>query len=396
MSSSTSLELEQIQSGFDELRTAERTFNVELNGALPLSDLRDDQQTSGYATITDNESEYRLNHTTAGDFVRLASSRRGSYQPGTVMEGGIGIRLDTNSISGDGKGVWGLFDMDETNTENIKNGMVFGLDKDGLFVEVIKDSTSKEKVYESNFNRAEDSNIDLTDGNIFQIKFLYYGYGVISFQRVKQSGTGFQEVETLHETRLKGETSVLNPNMKIGALAKSSSTTGDFSIYVGGRQISVQGKQFKRTRINSGRVEGKSIGSSFEPILSFRKKQGFREINTEVFGLSVLSDQDIVVQVRLDATITGGTNPSFGSLDEQSDSETSFELDTSATQIDTSTGVKIYETLVSGGSKNKDAEHGNVTGVPTEVADEGTVTFAAKHLGSAATIDFLGQMTERF
>jgi len=386
--------LEQNTSGFDEIRTAERTFNVELNGALPLTDFRDEQQTSGSGNIVDNESEYRLHHTTAGDFVRLASARRGSYQPGTQLQSGIGIRMDTSSISGDGVAYWGYFDMDETNTENIKNGLLYGLDKDGFFTEVIKDSTSKHKTYQKNFNKNSGSDIDLTDGNIFQLQFSYYGYGLIKFQYVdSQTGSSDQTVIDLHTVRLAGETSVLNPNLKVGALAKSSSNTGDFSVHVGGRQVSTIGEQFNRTRITTDRVESKSIGNSFEPIISFRKKQSFREVVSEIFGFSCISDQDIVLQIRVDADLTGA---SFGSLSEQPDDETAFEADTSATAVDTSTGTKVYETLVSGGERINSSALNNLRGVPVYVQDEGTITFAAKHISSSATVDFIGQIKERF
>ena len=389
---------EDALSAFDEKRVAEREPVINLNGSLPLSNLRDETQTSGSATTTDENSEFRIHHTTAGDFGRISSAARGVYVPGTPAEVGIGIRLDTSSISGDGVAYWGYFDMQisgGSNTENIDDGILFGLDSSGFFVELIKNGSSEKKVYEENFNIAPSPGIDLTDGNIYQIEYSYYGYGLIKFQRViAKEGAHFQEVQNLHSMRIEGDTFVEKSNLQVGALAKSSTGAGDFSIFMGGRQYSTVGKFTPRVRLNSGRRSGVSItSSSFTPILSLRRKEAFRDVATEVFGFSAITDVNAIIQVRINSTLTGA---SFGSLQEQPDDETSIQLDTSATAVDTSTGIKIYESSLSGGNQGSDTFLTQDQNLLVDVPDEGIITFAIQGLSNGNVEVMTAQIKERW
>jgi hypothetical protein len=133
-------------SQFSEKRIAERTPVISLDGSQPLSLLRDRQQTSGSGAVTDEGSEFRVRHSGSGDFARCASQARGIYVPGVPAEVGIGIRTDfeANELSDDEVAEWGYFDMvlsGDSDTETVNNGLLFGVDANGLYVRVVKNGS---------------------------------------------------------------------------------------------------------------------------------------------------------------------------------------------------------------------------------------------------------------
>jgi len=385
-------------SQFDQLLTTNKTPVISLNGALPLSDLRDEQYTANTGTIVDNRSEFRLHHQATGDFVRFQSQERGNYQPGFAFESGIGIRMDTTTLTGDSLAYWGYFQIDNNNPQTIQEGLVFGLDQNGVFVEVIKDSVSKEKVYTDQFNIRPNYSIDLTNGLVFQITFTYYGYGQILFQVINTDTIGSDRLRqnniNLHSVVLDNETSLDRVNLKVGALCKSSTGTVDYSLYIGGRQMSIIGIPRRRNRINSGRVESVSINNTFSPVLSLRKKSTFSQISVSFNSIKALCDTDAIIQLRLNATITGGTSPNFGDLDEQSSSETAMELDTSADTVDLSTGVKIYESFISSNTVGNSTGFSNLDIDEFGIPDDAVLTVVVRTLSGTGILDLIALVNE--
>jgi hypothetical protein len=374
-----------LTTAFRELNVVNRTPIIELNPVMPLSDLRDDQQTSGSASITNKESEFKLTHSAAGDFVRLASSSRGRYQPGTIAEVGAGIRFSSSPpTSGDYTVKWGLLEMNTSSTETIENAALFGHDKDGFFVEVIR-AQSSTKIRESNFNQLANPSIDFTKGYVFRIQFGYYGYLPLRFQWVeKQTGEIDAETKDLHTFIPEGETSLENTNMKVGAVINSSSGTGSFDVFLAGRQYTIIGNYEPRSRVTPESVTGVSVGTSgWTQLISFKKKSGFREVPVDFESFSANTDNDI--QIRL---IRGNTlsNDSFGSLTNVPDGETAVEVDTSADG--TTGGRKTHEDIIAGGGKGKVTQGGSVKGeVPVDIVDEGIITLEAQAIDSSATVD---------
>lgn len=382
---------------FNEKLFAERTPIIELNGAYPVSDLRDDQQTSGSGAITDSGSEFRVRHQASEDFARLASASRGRYQPGNSAECGIGVRFDSVPTSGDFVAYWGYFDMEldgnNNNKETIKNGIVFGVDKDGTFVEMIKDGVSQDKVYQGNFN-IRNSDLKLKDGNIFQIEFTYYGYGPIKFQYLETSEDGVREVYDLHVMQRKGATTLSNSNLQVGGLVKSSNTGEDFSMFIGGRQFAIIGDYRPRSRTNSEFVttSGDTVGTSgFTPIISFRRKASRRETAVAVLGFDVSNNTDQIIEIRVKGTLT---NASFGDLSNQVSGETALEVDTSATDIDTTTGVQVYQ-LYAPSTGNKNTFKATQTGeLFVDVPDEANITFSSKAVSTDGDISINPRIEE--
>ena len=390
------VQLPQGFTGFQEQRTAEKTPIIELNGSLPLSDLRDEQQTSGSGSVSDNEAEYELDHTASGDFVRLASASRGRYQPGTIAEVGVGIRFNSSPpTSGDYTARWGLFDMEHnsgSNQETINNGILWGRDKTDNFVEVIRSGTSIHKTYQGKWN-GEDISYDLTEGRIFELDYSFYGYNIIRWLFVAGDTTDEQsDVKVVHTFKPSQQTSLANTNLQVGAVLKSSSTTGQFKVNVGGRQYNVVGQYRPRTRTTAESATGVTVGTSgWTQLLSFQKKSGFRQIAVDFQGFIANSSSDIVVRTIRDPSLD--SNASFGSLTEIPTGETALEKDTSAT--DATGGRKTPTTIIPGGSTGQETKSKDAAGeVPVDVVDEGILTIEAQAIDSEATVDLVGKMKE--
>lgn len=383
---------------FEEVKTAQATPVVNLNGVFPVNDLRDEVQTANSGSVTNSDAEYRVHHTAAGDFARFVSAERGDYQPGKGCEAGSGIRFDTESISGDGVGYGGYFDMEHTNgtnSQNIREGFLFGLDKFGFFVEVVSGGSSKHKVYETKFNRNKRVG-SLTDGYVFQVDFPYYGHGLVKFyQVVGKTGDKQGKKRLLHTYKSNGETSLKSPNLQVGALVKSSTATGDFSIYVAGRQFSINGKYIPNKRNVSQTTTGAAYSTaSFTPIVSFQKKSDFREVAAQVKDFLGSIDQDAIMEVRLNGTLTGAN---FGIPSRTNSSDTAFNTDTDATAIDTTTGVKLHETFIESGQGNKPGDIISPNQLFGSVPDEGIISFSLMSTTTSdGTADFTAQLQERW
>lgn len=391
---------EKNQGEFNNKIVTERTPIIELNGVMPLSELRDDIQTSGGGSVTDNGSVYQLGHDSAGDFAKLTSSERGRYIPGNSAEVGVGMRLDTTPSNGDMEAIWGYFHMgvDESDqpTTNIQDGFFFGMDTSGLFVQVVKNgSTIHGKTYKNNWNIRPNIDIDLTHGHVFQVHYTYYGYGLITFQMIESEPGKEQRLIDLHSVRITGETSLGNSNLKVGGLLKSTNTSDTLRMEMAGRQFSTVGKFEPNVRITTESREGQTIGTeSYTPIMSFRRKPDERQTPLELYGFEILSDNDIITDIRIDGGLGGGA--SFTDISNQLSGETSVEVDTSATSIDTSQGVKLIENLVSGGSGGNNTDLSQLDNLPLSLPDRSVVTLSARAISAEATVSSVFKIREEF
>jgi hypothetical protein len=322
-------------SQFGALQTVERTPVIELKSTYGLSAFRDVVSVAGSGTVTHAgvglASEFTVATTANGaDSAALDSAERGRYMPGSAGEIGIGIRLASATRTGSQKAEWGAF------SDN--NGLIFGLDATGFYVAVRKSGVDT-IIRQADFNRDKfDSSgpsgltLNLLDGNIFQCDFTWYGYGTIIFGIVTTDANGTQRKYKLHEFTPTNETSMQNPNLPIRAKVTNSGTAAAQTMYVAGRQYSIVGKFNPNRRANGHFRETAltGIGTTFVPVLSFRRKVNCEAISATTEGFEALAGQAMYWQIRLNGTLTGA---SFGTPANTTESETCMEVDTSATAI---------------------------------------------------------------
>ncbi|WP_371017507.1 hypothetical protein [Pseudalkalibacillus sp. JSM 102089] len=343
-----------VSSQFDELRIAERTPIVELTSVYGVSAIRDIVTTTGGGTVTNDATEYSVSTSTGGtDAATLDSALRGRYEPGYAGEAGIGIRLPSLP-TGTQVTRWGLFDD--------QNGGYFGRNATDTFVAVRRGGVDT-VINQSSWNvdpldgsGPSGATLSLSKGNIFQIFFTWYGYGVIEFRVVLPDPTTLaQEVITVHRYSPTGETSFVDPNLPLRAQVDNDGTSSALSVFVGGRQYGIVGRYNPIYRVTSERRTVSGIGATLTPLISFRRKSVFpagsgraNSVQISLEGIQVISSLDVAYQVLIGGTING----SFGNFPTANtnipNTETALEVNNTATTY--TAGEVVFQGATSGGS----------------------------------------------
>lgn len=328
-----------ISSQFDELIVSEKTPIVELTSAYGLSILRDSVTTAGDGTVTNDATEFNLSNTTNGtDSAILESVLRGRYEPGFAGEAGIGVRIPILPI-GNQIGRWGFFDD--------QNGAFFGVDSTNVFV-VIRRGGSDTTFPQSSWNvdrldgtGSSGATLNLSKGNIFQIVFTWYGYGVVEFRVViPNPATLAQEVITVHRFSPTGQTSFIDPNLPLRAQIDNNGTATSYTLFVGGRQYSIIGKYDPTFRVTSERRRVTNLTSTLTPVLSFTRKAIFpsgsartNSVQVDLEEINIISSVDLSYQVLVGGTLDGAfiNYPTATTI--IPDSETALLVNNSSTTI---------------------------------------------------------------
>lgn len=378
-------------SQFEEVRTVEKTPVIELSSSFPISILRSIVTVAGSGSTSSSAGEHLLSTTASGsDSVILDSAERGRYMPGYSAECGVGVRIPTMPV-GSQNVLWGYTDGTD--------GVYFGVDATGTYVARLSGGVET-KVYQTDWNvdkldgtGASTLTLDLSRGNVFQILFTWYGYGVIEFEIIKVDVLGRQRKIIVHRMNVSGSNSIQEPNLPIRIKVSNGGTATAFSAYVGGRQFSIVGKYNPNQRTTAAnRMNVAAIGSTVVPFLTLRKKSTFLDVPFRLQGIDIVTTSDALVQVYLASTLTGA---SFGSIPNTVESETCLELDTSATAM--SGGHVIYSFFVgASGSGNSRTGSDGESGLSINLPESQTVTLAIRSLTGTITASGLMRMSEEW
>lgn len=276
-----------------------------------LSNLRDIVSTLGAATVGSNNTEFQLTTTASGaDTAILQSSERGRYESGYAGEAGIGVRLPV-APTGTQVVRWGLFDD--------QNGLFFGQSvANGIFI-AVRRAGFDTIIPQASWNvdtldgtGPSGATLSLAKGNIFQILFTWYGYGVIEFRVVIPDPTTLaQEVITVQRFSPSGQTSLADPNLPLRAEISNSGTASALNLFVGGRQYSILGRYSPVFRITSERRTVTATGA-LTPVLAFQRKATFpagsgrtNSVSVKLEGIDLVTSDDIYYQIILGGTING-------------------------------------------------------------------------------------------
>ncbi|CAM4526859.1 hypothetical protein [Paenibacillus xylanexedens] len=341
-----------VSSQFNELRTNEKTPIIELTSVYGLSNLRDIVLTLGDATVGSNNTEFQLTTTISGsDIAILQSSERGRYESGLAGEIGIGARLPAPP-TGTQVVRWGAFDD--------QNGLFFGQSVvNGIFVAIRRASVdtiipqTSWNVDKLDGTGPSGATLSLPKGNIFQIVFTWYGYGVIEFRVViPDPATLAQEVIIVHRFSPNGQTSLADPNLPLRAEIFNNGTESELNLFVGGRQYSILGKYNPIFRVTSERRTVTATGS-LTPILSFQRKTSFppgsgraNSVSVKLESIDLITTDDIYYQIILGGTINGGFVSFPTATTNIPTSETALLINNTLTTI--SDGQVLLQGLVAG------------------------------------------------
>jgi hypothetical protein len=376
---------------FNETVITERTPLIEINSALGLSVLRDVVAITNTGAVTNGGGENALSTgTTTASTASLITAEQGRYYPGTSAQLGIGVRAP-GDYTGTAFAEWGYF--------GTADGFGFGTDATGAYVFYTRNSVQT-KVYQADWNLDKlngtglsGATFDKANGNIFQITFSWYGYGVIEWAIVVTTSTGKQLPVTVHRFRPTTANSIQNPNQPIAAKVDNGNTTTDYTIYVGGRQFSVYGRYVPAIRSTlESRLSVTDVGTTFLPLITFRRKAGFLNYPAEFKSVNIITTADLLWEIRLGGSLT---ESSFGSVTNIPATETALEVDVAATAI--TGGQKIEAGLVSTTGSGASTRGGfSSDKYQLELPGATLITLCARAVSGTATVSSVLGMEEEW
>lgn len=378
-------------SGFGDLRTVENQNLIELKSIYGTSALRDVETTAGSATIAGAATgEIQLTTTASGsDSAQLNSAERGRYIPGYEASVGIGIRTDY-TLSGNMYAEWGL--------DNGTEGVGFGEDATGFFV-YYRRSGSQTKVRPENFSvdsldgtGPSGLTLDTSEGFIYQINFAWYGYGVIEWEIIAADpNTGLQKSFPIHRYKASGETSIQSPNLPIYVILDNNGTATAANLYVGGRKYAILGIYRPNARFTHDyRLQLGSVGTTWLPVIAFRRKTGFEDVSVKLESISMTPDADMIWKVVTGVTVSGGT---WGTPAESTAAETAVEVNKTLTS--TSGGITIDMGLVGGTRNIASAGVSQLTELDF-IGTDAIVLYVRRTTGTNGTVDALVGVKEEW
>lgn len=294
---------------------------IDLKSFYPLSNVRD----KIVGDIVRDISEIKISTTTATDSVScITSMDRGVYVAGTICEAGIAVRIPV-ALVGTQTLKFGYFDAD--------NGFYFKVKAGGVLCCCILDNSIETEIQRADFNmykldgtESVGVNLDFAKGNIFQIRFSWYGYGAVQFGVIANGPDNIQKVFPFHRYFTNGHTSTKNPNLPINTALENNGETTVRSVYLAGRQYSIFGGEPIKKRVNMYYVRDVSVSGSFGILFSLLKATNLISCRVQITKVIIKSNVDVLVQILHDTTLTGS---SFGSNPYAT--ETALQIDTSST-----------------------------------------------------------------
>ncbi|TCK98514.1 hypothetical protein EDC19_0936 [Natranaerovirga hydrolytica] len=389
-----------VSSQFDELKTAKRFPIIELKSVYGLSNLRDIVEITGAGTVTNTTVEYQLSTTADGlDSATLDSAERGRYMPGFAGQSGLGVRIPA-APTGDQVFRWGMFD-DE-------NGAFFGNSvSDGIFVAVRRDGVDTIipqigwNVDPLDGTGPSGFNLNLALGNIFQVTFTWYGYGVIEFNVVIQNTATFaQEVVTAHRFRPANETSFADPNLPIRAQIDNNGTAATSDLFVGGRQYSIIGKYNPEFRITSERRNATATTTGV-PVISFQRKAVFppgsaraNSVSVNLEGVDIVTSDDVFFQIIVGGTLDTPYVNFPTATTEIPDNETALLVNATATTI--TGGEVVFQGVVSGAAGVANRDLGVADLLDFELPDDQSVSLVIGTFTGTTAVSAVFRVTEEW
>lgn len=314
-------------SPFNEVKVVERTKVFSLTSTFPLSVFRDVYS----GTVVHDVDEYRLE---PGSY--LETVRSGIYIPGYAANVGIGFRFNQQAGA---EADWGYYD----NLDGIffryrtATGYQLVIKRDGVETTINRADWNTDKL---DGTGPSGINIDANSGYVFEIDYTWYGYGPISWSILDKGQVSGKKsrVYTIHTQSIEQTTSLRNPNLPIRA--DNVGTVGN--CHISGRQYSLLGKFTPEQRLTGLTSNLVTVGTSWVPLVSFRKKAGsFGGIVADSFTLFNSGTVLVEVQLILNPVLNSET---IATLPNRSAIETAVEYNVSATSF--TGGEAFYSDIV--------------------------------------------------
>lgn len=374
---------------FGDLQTIERRTVIDATSTFGTSTLRDEVITTGSASVEQNPApsgEIQIGTgTTPNSSISIQTAEYGRYTPGFSAQSGIGIRLPAKPSEGEAR--WGYFDDG--------NGFYWGFngEQNELFISRKKNNTEVERVYRSDFNRQDiedrlNRNWEPTEGDIFQIDFSWYGYGIILFSIVTQTvddnltGTPRQISVPVHAISVKNENSISDPNQPIRVELENGDAGEDIDLYLGGRQFSVFGEPPAEKRITAATRVDTTIGNGVWTYIQSWRRDVNEDANSKINirDLSGYADGDLRIALLVNPNISGTT---YEYPDLVNSDETLLQVSKAGSFDGIGSGTKVWEDVLNSSGTGNTAT-GNLAGeVDVRLGQANELVLVAQGIGNS-------------
>lgn len=175
--------------------------------------------------------------------------------------------------------------------------------------------------------------INPATGNVYQIKYQWLGYGLLSFYMEDPDDGELHLVHAIEYANANTSPSLGDPSLSLIASAENTSNTTNITVSVGSMAAFIEGKT-EFIGVRRGKRNTKTtVTTTLLPILSVRQGLHFNSQATQTFAkvmrlaVSAEHTKPILIAIIEDATLTGASWQDFDST------STSMQWDTSATAV---------------------------------------------------------------
>ncbi len=186
-------------------------------------------------------------------------------------------------------------------------------------------------------------NLTFTNGNVFQIRYQWLGYGAIEFSIENPSTGRYVLVHRIEYANSAVTPSLDNPTLPLCVAVTNTSNTSDIIMFVASMSGFIEGKESEigiRRGTSSTEV---TVGTTELPLLTIHNKIIYNSImnrtRVRISAISASNDgtKSGTIRLKFNPTLKGA---SFSDIDA---SNSVMSVDTSASEITASTGTEIID-----------------------------------------------------
>lgn len=161
--------------------------------------------------------------------------------------------------------------------------------------------------------------LDPTKGNVFQIRYQWLGFGLLSFAIEDPADGEYHTVHTIRFANANVIPSLQNPTLPLHIMAKNLANTSNLTIKTGSMAGFVEGKLTEMSVLNGKSASITNLSTTELPILSIKDnivhqgKINRVRVRPEFISLATESSKPVIFRVRLQPTLEG--TPAYADVD---------------------------------------------------------------------------------
>jgi hypothetical protein len=161
--------------------------------------------------------------------------------------------------------------------------------------------------------------LDPTKGNVYEIKYQWLGFGLITFSIEDPDDGDYHVVHRIAYANANIEPSLQNPTLPLHIMSKNVSNTSNLTIKTSSMAGFVEGKNVGLSVLNSKSNNITNLAATELPILSVKNRVVHQSalnrvaVKSEFVSLATESSKPVIFRIRLNPTLTG--TPAFADVD---------------------------------------------------------------------------------